>query len=27
VIIVRLGGRQKKINFHGFVQEVGRSIK
>ncbi len=26
VIIVRLGGRQKKINFHGFVQEVGRSI-
>lgn len=27
VIIVRLGGRQKKINFHGFVQEIGRSIK
>jgi CubicO group peptidase (beta-lactamase class C family) len=27
VIIVRLGDRQKKINFHGFVQEVGRSIK
>jgi len=26
VIIVRLGGRQKKINFHSFVQEVGRSI-
>jgi len=26
VIIVRLGGRQKKINFHGFVQEVGRSV-
>lgn len=27
VIIVRLGGRQKKINFHGFVQEIGRSIR
>jgi CubicO group peptidase (beta-lactamase class C family) len=27
VIIVRLGDRQKKINFHGFLQEVGRSIK
>ncbi|TKC13224.1 serine hydrolase [Pedobacter polaris] len=27
VIIVRLGGRQKKINFHGFVQEIGRSIQ
>ena len=27
VIIVRLGGRQKKLNFHGFVQEIGRSIK
>ncbi|MES2650602.1 MAG: serine hydrolase [Bacteroidota bacterium] len=26
VIIIRLGGRQKKINFHGFVQEIGRSI-
>ncbi len=26
VIIVRLGDRQKKINFHSFVQEVGRSI-
>lgn len=26
VIIVRLGGRQKKLNFHGFVQEIGRSI-
>ena len=26
VIIVRLGDRQKKINFHGFVQEIGRSI-
>ena len=27
VIIVRLGGRQKKVNFHNFVREVGRSIK
>ncbi|MBP8067160.1 MAG: serine hydrolase [Pedobacter sp.] len=27
VIIVRLGGRQKKVNFHGFVREIGRSIK
>lgn len=27
VIIVRLGWRQKKINFHGFVQDVGRSIE
>lgn len=27
VIIVRLGGRQKKLNFHGFVQEIGRSIR
>lgn len=27
VIIVRLGGRQKKVNFHGFLQEIGRSIK
>lgn len=26
VIIVRLGGRQKKLNFHGFVQEIGRAI-
>jgi len=26
VIIIRLGGRQKKVNFHGFVQEVGRSL-
>ncbi len=26
VIIVRLGARQKKLNFHGFVQQVGRSI-
>jgi CubicO group peptidase (beta-lactamase class C family) len=26
VIIVRLGGHQKKINFHGFVQDIGRSI-
>lgn len=27
VIIVRLGDRQKKLNFHRFVQEVGRGIK
>lgn len=27
VIIVRLGDRQKKINFHQFVQDVGRSIR
>jgi CubicO group peptidase (beta-lactamase class C family) len=27
VIIVRLGDRQKKLNFHRFVQEVGRSMK
>lgn len=27
VIIVRLGDRQKKLNFHGFVQQVGRSIR
>ncbi|MFN0257429.1 serine hydrolase domain-containing protein [Pedobacter ureilyticus] len=27
VIIVRLGDRQKKVNLHSFVQEVGRSIK
>lgn len=27
VIIVRLGDRQKKVNFHSFVQEVGRSVK
>lgn len=27
VIIVRLGARQKKLNFHGFVQQVGRSIR
>lgn len=27
VIIVRLGDRQKKLNFHGFVQDVGRSVK
>ncbi len=27
VIIVRLGGRQKKVNFHNFVREIGRSIK
>jgi CubicO group peptidase (beta-lactamase class C family) len=27
VIIVRLGDRQKKVNFHSFVQTVGRSIK
>lgn len=27
VIIVRLGDRQKKLNFHSFVQTVGRSIK
>lgn len=26
VIIVRLGGRQKKVNFHGFAQEIGRSF-
>lgn len=27
VIIVRLGDRQKKLNFHRFVQEVGRSVR
>jgi len=27
VIIVRLGDRQKKLNFHSFVQQVGRSIR
>ncbi|WP_461791031.1 serine hydrolase domain-containing protein [Pedobacter sp.] len=27
VIIVRLGDRQKKVNFHRFVQDVGRSMK
>ncbi|WP_461485574.1 hypothetical protein, partial [Pedobacter sp.] len=27
VIIVRLGDRQKKLNFHRFVQEVGRGVK
>jgi len=27
VIIVRLGDRQKKVNFHSFVQDIGRSIK
>lgn len=27
VIIVRLGDRQKKVNLHRFVQEVGRSVK
>ncbi|MGF1923106.1 MAG: serine hydrolase domain-containing protein [Bacteroidia bacterium] len=27
VIIVRLGGRQKNVNFHSFVREIGRSIK
>ncbi|MEQ7800769.1 serine hydrolase [Pedobacter sp. ASV1-7] len=27
VIIVRLGNRQKRLNFHSFVQEVGRSIR
>lgn len=27
VIIVRLGGRQKKVNFHNLVREIGRSIK
>jgi CubicO group peptidase (beta-lactamase class C family) len=27
VIIVRLGGRQKRVNFHSFVQQVGRSVK
>lgn len=27
VIIVRLGGRQKKLNLHRFVQDVGRAIK
>lgn len=27
VIIVRLGDRQKKVNFHSFVQKVGRSIR
>ena len=27
VIVVRLGGRQKKVNFHSFVREIGRSIK
>ncbi|SFH35775.1 CubicO group peptidase, beta-lactamase class C family [Pedobacter insulae] len=27
VIIVRLGGRQKQVNFHSFVREIGRSIK
>ncbi len=27
VIIVRLGNRQKKVNFHSFVQKVGRSIR
>lgn len=27
VIIVRLGDRQKKVNFHSFVQTVGRSIR
>jgi CubicO group peptidase (beta-lactamase class C family) len=26
VIIVRLGGRQKKINFHSLVRDIGRSI-
>lgn len=26
VIIVRLGDRQKKLNFHGFIQQVGRAI-
>lgn len=27
VIIVRLGDRQKRINLHRFVQEVGRSVR
>ena len=27
VIIVRLGDRQKKVNFHSFVQTVGRAIR
>jgi len=27
VIIVRLGNRQKKVNLHSFVQQVGRSIR
>lgn len=27
VIIVRLGDRQKKVNFHSFVQTVGRSVR
>ncbi|MDQ8005720.1 MAG: serine hydrolase [Pedobacter sp.] len=27
VIIVRLGDRQKRVNLHRFVQEVGRSVK
>lgn len=27
VIIVRLGDRQKKVNFHSFLQQVGRSIR
>ena len=27
VIIVRLGGRQKKVNFHNLIRDVGRSIK
>ncbi|WAC41094.1 serine hydrolase domain-containing protein [Pedobacter sp. SL55] len=27
VIIVRLGDRQKKLNFHSFVQTIGRGIK
>lgn len=27
VIIVRLGDRQKKLNLHSFIQQVGRSIR
>ncbi|KQB99934.1 hypothetical protein AQF98_15605 [Pedobacter sp. Hv1] len=27
VIVVRLGDRQKKLNFHGFIQQIGRSIR
>lgn len=27
VIIVRLGNRQKKLNLHSFVQQVGRSVR
>lgn len=27
VIIVRLGGRQKRLNFHNFIREIGRSIE